>query len=465
MANWGIFNAESLELTTMFESPYVARKRYVINRLAVLITVLHFIFFIVCLSFEIYENAILHFIGLIGGIYTNYISINGQFNLTRNWAMVFFIAHLIVFYIVVENVLHAILWLIPLSMIPVLLIDSRKIAYAFLTTAALMAIYFSTTSKDFFFSGDQALAGTIIYYINTAGSLISVMIVGMILNDTRNWFEKKVSEKYENIYDKNQRIHDSLLYAKRVQNAILPPEKLLKNNLDDHFIINKPKDIVSGDFYWFEQKDDWVFFAIADGTDNGVPGAMVSILAHTALTRCIDEYGLTDPKAILEKMDRLLEETVRFSDINLKDMLGLGVCAYQVSTGWLKFSGARNSLYIISRDTDVGNKVNGGLPELRIFRLEGDRKYLGVGEGKNVFTTHRIRIHKGDTLYMLTDGYVNESAKKSIGAGKREQLLQQLLQIKELEFAEQKNVLESVISQSSNRSTQKDDITLMALRF
>ncbi len=465
MAIWGLFTTERLERISKSESPLMARKRYVMNRLSLLIIFLHIVFLTVCIVFGIYDKSIFHLIGLVGGLYTYYLSVNGKFMPARNWAMIYFVAHLVLFYLIVENMLHSILWLIPLSMIPVLMIDSRRNAYLFLTSVIVLAVFYSMDKKEIYFHRNQELASLVIYYLNTAGSLISVIIVGIILNDTRNWFENKVSEKYEYINEKNQRIYDSLLYAKRVQNAILPPSKLLEGNVNDHFIINKPKEIVSGDFYWFEQKDDWVFFAIADGTDNGVPGAMVSILAHTALTRCVDEYGLTDPQAILEKMDRLLEETVRFSDINLKDMLGLGVCAYQQSTGWLKFSGARNSLYIVSGEHENAkeNEPNGG--SHNVYRLEGDRTYLGVGEGNNVFTTHRIKLHKGDVLYMLTDGYINESANKSDSRNKREQLLKQFLKIKELDFSEQRNAIESVISSNIKNSSQKDDITFMALRF
>ena len=104
---------------------------------------------------------------------------------------------------------------------------------------------------------------------------------------------------------------DSIRYAKRIQEAILPPSKLVKKDLSDSLVLYKPKDIVSGDFYWMERKNDKILFAAVDCTGHGVPGAFLSIVGHNGLARSINEFGLIQPAQILNKLNELVEETLR----------------------------------------------------------------------------------------------------------------------------------------------------------
>lgn len=130
------------------------------------------------------------------------------------------------------------------------------------------------------------------------------------------------------IEEKNKDITDSINYAKRIQNAILPPSSLIKKHLKNSFILYKPKDIVAGDFYWMETSDDLVIFAACDCTGHGVPGAMISVVCHNALNRAVREFDLKHPAAILDKTTELVIQNFEKSEENIRDGMDISLCAY-----------------------------------------------------------------------------------------------------------------------------------------
>ena len=130
---------------------------------------------------------------------------------------------------------------------------------------------------------------------------------------------KIITEQKSIVEEKNREITESIEYALRIQTAILPPEKIVKQYLENSFIIYKPKDIVAGDFYWMESVGDLVLFAACDCTGHGVPGAMVSVVCHNALNRAVREFGLTQPAAILDKTSEIVKENFSKSEEDIKD--------------------------------------------------------------------------------------------------------------------------------------------------
>jgi tetratricopeptide (TPR) repeat protein len=141
----------------------------------------------------------------------------------------------------------------------------------------------------------------------------------------------------ELVEEKNHEILDSINYAKRLQEAILPPGKLIKQWVHDHFILFKPKDIVSGDFYWFEKTDNHLYFAAVDCTGHGVPGAMVSVIGYNGLNRTLKEFNLRKPSEILDKLSSLVEETFEKSEQDVKDGMDIALCAIEFHVSGNKF--------------------------------------------------------------------------------------------------------------------------------
>ena len=170
--------------------------------------------------------------------------------------------------------------------------------------------------------------------------------------------QKEEVESQKHIVEhKNREILDSITYAKRIQSAILPQPKLVKEFLEDSFVLYKPKDIVAGDFYWLEVVEETVLFAAADCTGHGVPGAMVSVVCNNGLNRAVREYKLIEPDQILNKTRELVVKEFEKSDENVMDGMDISLCALNTKTNQLKWAGAHNPLWILRNNEIIEFKA------------------------------------------------------------------------------------------------------------
>jgi len=259
--------------------------------------------------------------------------------------------------------------------------------------------------------------------------------------------EEIVTQK-EIIEEKNREITDSIAYAKRIQNAILPSDKVVKEYLKESFIFYKPKDIVAGDFYWMENKNGKVLFAAADCTGHGVPGAMVSVVCNNALNRSVREYGLSDPGAILDKTREIVLEEFEKSKEDVKDGMDIALCALDGKT--LKYAGAHNPLWII-RDG-------------KILETKANKQPIGVFDNPLPYTTQSFELLKGDTIYIFTDGYVDQFGGEKGKKFKTNTFRELLLSIQDKSMAEQKQVIYDSFIKWKGDIEQVDDICIIGAR-
>lgn len=259
------------------------------------------------------------------------------------------------------------------------------------------------------------------------------------------------------IAEKNKEITDSITYAKRIQDAILPPTRLVTEYLPENFVLYKPKDIIAGDFYWMEKIDNQVIFAAADCTGHGVPGAMVSVVCHNALNRSVREFGLTLPGEILDKTRELVIRTFEKSDKEVKDGMDISICSFTPKTMKLKFAGANNGLYHIK---------NGELIEVK-----GDKQPIGKFALNSPFHTHEIQLSSGDSIYMTTDGFADQfggpSTKSKFGGKKfkYKPLKELILKNINLPLANQKEALNIAFDEWRGSHEQVDDVCIWGVRF
>ncbi|HEY0031337.1 MAG TPA: tetratricopeptide repeat protein, partial [Bacteroidia bacterium] len=229
------------------------------------------------------------------------------------------------------------------------------------------------------------------------GGLALLMVFGGFMFNRFKITQKqnKIIEKQKGVVEeKNREILDSIAYALRIQTAILPPQRLVKQHLVNFFILYKPKDIVAGDFYWMETVNDLVLFAACDCTGHGVPGAMVSVVCHNALNRAVREFGLTQPAAILDKTAALVTENFSKSEENIKDGMDISLCAYNTKTKKLEWAGANSPIWLLQ---------NGELVETK-----ADKQAIGDGENSKPFTNHQFTLQTGESIYIFTDGYADQ---------------------------------------------------------
>ena len=262
---------------------------------------------------------------------------------------------------------------------------------------------------------------------------------------------EEVVKQKEIIEEKNKDITDSIQYALRIQTAILPPNKIVKQYLENSFILYKPKDIVAGDFYWMETVNDLVLFGACDCTGHGVPGAMVSVVCHNALNRAVREFGLTQPAAILDKTAEIVIENFSKSEEDIKDGMDISLCAYNAKTKTIQWAGANNPLWLLQ---------NGELIETK-----ADKQPIGMNEDSKPFTNHTFNLNPTDTIYLFTDGFADQfggdTGEKKLTKKRFKDLI---LSVQNKTLQEQGIALDKFITDYRKEVEQIDDILVMGVK-
>lgn len=211
--------------------------------------------------------------------------------------------------------------------------------------------------------------------------------------------EEKVVERTKELNEKNKNIIDSINYAQRIQHAILPKEDVLAEVLKDYLLVYKPKDIVSGDFYWARQKGDLLFVSAVDCTGHGVPGAIMSIMAHNLLNYAVDEMDLTDPGKILEAMDQKLHERIQLDPDSFDDQFGmdLSLCVLNKNNNILSYAGAFNSVYIINSGEIM--EITANRYPVGHYFFEPDNK---------VFDSQSVQLQPESRVFLFSDGFADQ---------------------------------------------------------
>jgi len=208
--------------------------------------------------------------------------------------------------------------------------------------------------------------------------------------------QKEVELQNEKISELYEEVTDSIKYAKGLQEAILPPDEFVEKVMPDSFVLYKPKDIVSGDFYWIEEKKDKVYFAAVDCTGHGVPGAFMSIVGYNALNEALRTND--DPGGILDALNKGISKTLHNNAMGstTKDGMDLALCCYDKKTKQLEYAGAYNPLYLI-RDGEIE-------------QLKADKFAIGsyYEDKTKKYTNHVIQLQEKDYIYVFSDGYADQ---------------------------------------------------------
>lgn len=276
----------------------------------------------------------------------------------------------------------------------------------------------------------------------------------------------EIQRKSEELKEKNTEIIDSITYAKRTQEAILPPDSFIRSLLPKAFIFYQPKDIVAGDFYWLEETEDYIFFAAADCTGHGVPGAMVSVVCHNALNRSVREYGLSNPGEILDCTALIVDETFEKSEQDVKDGMDISLCALHKSTQEISWAGANNPIWIISSDTDKTNiEISLSEEEINLFEIKADKQPIGRYPNREKYTTHQIKPSNGDTVYLFSDGFPDQFGGENGKKYKTKNFKRFLLSIQSHDIDAQADLLRDELRKWQGNLEQLDDVCVIGLKF
>ena len=265
----------------------------------------------------------------------------------------------------------------------------------------------------------------------------------------------KLRKAYDDINETNRNIKDSINYAKLIQDAMLPDRKILEKYFAESFIINKPKDIVSGDFYWFWESGGKLLVAVADCTGHGVPGALMSMIGYGLLNEIVNVYGVTDPAKILARLNFGVRKALKQNvpDNRRCDGMDMAMCLIDRGHNTIKFAGANRHL-VLARDR-----------ELEV--VKGDRFGIGgiYSETAAEYKSSVVKIKKGDVIYLFTDGYSDQFG----GANGSRMMTKNLLKIlqRSLSFGltEQEHVLKHWLQSWQRGFLQTDDILVLGAQF
>ncbi len=265
------------------------------------------------------------------------------------------------------------------------------------------------------------------------------------------------AKAYEVITAKNASITDSIRYAETIQQAILPSRERMNEALHEYFIVYQPKDIVSGDFYWFNHVGDKIFLAVTDCTGHGVPGAFMSIVGINILNEIVNIENEYDPAVILETLNRYVSLSLRQHEVNNVDGMDVALCVmepYENFKTKITFAGAKRPLYYFQ---------NGEL-----HKIEGVRKTIGGGlrlsRKSRKFESHEVILDSNSMLYLLSDGYVDQNDLQRNRFGSR-RLRELLSTIAFLPMNEQQEALQNQLKEHMQGTPQRDDITIMGIRI
>jgi len=261
----------------------------------------------------------------------------------------------------------------------------------------------------------------------------------------------QIEDQRDKLELQNKKINDSIHYAQNIQRAILPLNNQIKE-VFENFIIYKPKDIVSGDFYWFGKTNNTIFLAVVDCTGHGVPGAFMSMIGNSLLNEIILEKKLQDPAKILTLLNEKVIDALRQNESDNNDGMDVCLVSFEINSKLVKFSGAKRPLYVSRKNNEIEE-------------IKGTRKSIGgKKEGIEDFSSVEIKLESGDILYLSSDGLTDQNNKerKRFGSNKLKEILQ--LNIDQ-SMENQKLAIEKELDIFMENEEQRDDITLIGIKI
>lgn len=297
------------------------------------------------------------------------------------------------------------------------------------------------------------------------GAIVLALVYFLVMSQTGNLIKaKKLLKDKEQALDLIERqkveleirdkdITDSLNYAQRIQEALLPSEAYFRKYIKDSFIFFKPKDIVSGDFYWIGEKGDKIFVVTADCTGHGVSGALMSMIGLEIIEKTVNEDNIEIPAQILSVLNKDLEKTFsREKNIGtiIRDGMDIGLCVIDIERKKIEYSGAFIPLYLIRDNT--------------LIEIKGDKLIIGMNPSDIPYTSHKLDLLEDDIFYMFSDGYVDQ-----FGGSENKKFMYRrfrylLMTIHRFPINDQKAILDDNIRTWMKENIQIDDLTVIGFR-
>lgn len=325
---------------------------------------------------------------------------------------------------------------------------------------------------------DQSKSSQLKIFIIIALALIINFIVIYYRYKGQKKQRLQIEEQKVIIEEKSHDIQQSIDYAKLIQSASLP-EKQLNSIFPDSFILYKPKDVVSGDFYWLEDNEQYSLFSVADCTGHGIPGAFISLIGTILLNEIFNSKKLYSPNKILNELNRLIQLTLnQAGQVTIKDGMDISFCCWDKINNKLYFSGANNPVWVISSSTTLKGASNDTTLEhspnissetgngKHLFEVRADRQPVGkMYTDSQPFTLHELDLQSGDMVYLFSDGYPDQFGGEKGKKYKHKNMKKLFLQIADQSMINQNIQIDKEFEAWKNDFEQIDDVCVIGVRI
>lgn len=263
----------------------------------------------------------------------------------------------------------------------------------------------------------------------------------------------ELKKAHDAISKKNKEILASISYAQRIQQAILPPLSEIRKKLPQSFILFKPRDIVSGDFYWFKETEEHIFIAAIDCTGHGVPGAFMSMIGNELLHKVISDYHITPVAQVLDAMNLNIRQALKQKDTHNSDGMEMGLVSIHKKDKVMEFAGARSPIIYIQNN--------------ELFHIKGDNMPIGgiKLKRKKHFTPHLISLESSTTFYLFSDGYQDQFGGENSRQFMITRFRELLFEIHQHPIEEQEKALEKSLAEWMQDERQIDDILVIGVKI
>ncbi len=292
------------------------------------------------------------------------------------------------------------------------------------------------------------LLGIVVGAVALIAGLLTFLFVRTRMLNTR------IAKQNVLIEDAYSKIRDSITYSRKIQTAMLPTNETISSYLPKSFVLYEPRDIVSGDFYWFDKRAEEILFAAADCTGHGVPGAFLSIVGYNHIHQAVNIYNITSPEKILDRVREDVSETLKQYDDNAaNDGMDVSICAVNRSTNVLKFAGANHAAWILRGET--------------IHELRGDNQPIGAYPGQEIlpYKLQEFQLEKKDRIYLFSDGYTDQFGGEKGGKFKSKQLKEILIASRTESLPQQKESLLQTLRKWQGSYEQIDDVLVIGIEI
>ncbi|PID92263.1 MAG: hypothetical protein CSA96_04110 [Bacteroidetes bacterium] len=294
--------------------------------------------------------------------------------------------------------------------------------------------------------------------------------IARAIENVRN--EERLRKQHELVLQQQQAITDSISYARRIQKAVLPSSAYISNIHSDYFSLYKPRDILSGDFYWIREIGGYKVFIVADCTGHGIPGALMSMLGVTLLNEQFRTFGIRKPGLILNHLRNKVKEMLaqEGKSRDQKDGMDMAIAILSPDYSTLQYAGANIPLFL-TRDKSAGYPIDLRLPLVLedenhlLFRLKPDTQPIGVHWEEREFETRETNLYHGDSLYMITDGFMDQFGGEGRRKFKARRMKELLLSLQPSDMKEQGKAMEAAFEAWRGRNEQIDDVCVFGLHI